>query len=275
MPLSSKTPDHLKPSIIFQLQKSARFELFLGLAIVVLLIALSVFLKIELIEKFYAFTRAHEEWELDELFLSLFWLGLGAIIYVIRRMRDIKILNREIVKHAYYDPITHLPNRTLALDRLEKQIHSAKRHSEHVVVAFLDFDNFKAVNDTYGHDVGDALIKQVGSRLSNVIRSDETIARLGGDEFLLIAMFKHNLGDVPRLLSRVQATQDKPYMINNQAFNIQYSIGISTYPEDGETSQALIKAADIAMYKAKRKGSGYYAFYSEDPNKPTQTNSSH
>jgi two-component system CheB/CheR fusion protein len=150
------------------------------------------------------------------------------------------------------------------LDRLDKQLLSVKRYGGHVVVAFLDFDNFKAINDTYGHDVGDELIKQVGSRLSQVVRGDETIARLGGDEFLLIAMFKNDLSGLSQLLSRIQGTQQQPFFIDNRKFDVKYSIGVGVSPLDGVTSQDLVKAADVAMYQAKRKGSGYCCFYSEE-----------
>ncbi len=181
-------------------------------------------------------------------------------------MKDIRTLNKQIIKHAYYDPITFLPNRILALDRLDKQLLRVNRYGGQVVVAFLDFNNFKAVNDTYGHNIGDELIKRVGFRLSEVIREDETVARLGGDEFLIIATFQENSDkDIDSLLSRVVETQLQPYVIDNLNFDVKYSIGVAKSSAKIKTSVELIKAADIAMYQAKTKGDSVpYVFYSPE-----------
>lgn len=262
MPLSSKTPKHLKPSIVTELQRTARLDFIFGFVLISVLIVISLFSDLDLIEKFYAFSRAYEDWQFDDIFLSLFWIGLGSVFYALRRMRDIKSLNREIIKQAYYDSITNLPNRTLVLDRLEKQLLSVKRYGGHVVVAFLDFNNFKSINDTYGHGVGDELIRQVGLRLASVVRVDETVARLGGDEFLLVAMFKNDLTSLPVLLSRIRDTQQKPFLVHDQEFNIKYSIGVAAYPFDGETADKLVHAADAAMYEAKRSNASDWVFHS-------------
>ncbi len=264
MPSKSNTPSHLQPSVVTRLQRSARLDLVIGIVAIFLLIVLTVYLEIEALEILYDFTREHEEWEMDELILSSFWIGVGAIIYGIRRMRDIKTLNKQIIKHAYYDPITLLPNRILALDRLDKQLLHVNRHGGQVVVAFLDFNNFKAVNDSYGHNIGDELIKQVGFRLSEVIRDDETVARLGGDEFIIIATFpKDSDHDIESLLSRVVETQLKPYLVDHIQFDVKYSIGVAKSSAKIKTSVELIKAADIAMYQAKTKGNTVpYVFYS-------------
>ncbi len=266
MPLKSNTPIRLQPSVVTRLQRSARLDLIIGGVAILLVITFTVYLEFEALEILYDFTREHEEWEMDELILSSFWIGVGAIIYGIRRMKDIKTLNKQIIKHAYYDPITLLPNRILALDRLDKQLQRANRHGGQVVVAFLDFNNFKAVNDTYGHNIGDELIKQVGFRLSEVIRDDETVARLGGDEFLIIATFHQDSDrDINSLLSRVVATQVQPYQIDNLEFEVKYSIGIAKSSAKIKTSVELIKAADIAMYQAKSKGESVpYVFYSHE-----------
>lgn len=266
MPFKSNTPNHLQPSVVTRLQRSARLDLVIGIVSIVVLIALTMLLDIEAFELLYDFSREHEEWEMDEVMLSCFWIGVGAIIYGIRRMKDIKTLNRQIVKHAYYDPITLLPNRILALDRLDKQLLRVNRHGGQVVVAFLDFNNFKAVNDSYGHNIGDELIKKVGYRLSEVIRNDETVARLGGDEFLIIATFQQDSDrDIDSLLARVVKTQIQPYVIDNIEFNIKYSIGVARSSDKIKTSVELIKAADIAMYQAKSKGESIpYVFYSEE-----------
>lgn len=266
MPFKSNTPSHLQPSVVTRLQRSARLDLVIGIVSIVVLIALTMLLDIEAFELLYDFSREHEEWEMDEVMLSCFWIGVGAIIYGIRRMKDIKTLNRQIVKHAYYDPITLLPNRILALDRLDKQLLRVNRHGGQVVVAFLDFNNFKAVNDSYGHNIGDELIKKVGYRLSEVIRNDETVARLGGDEFLIIATFQQDSDrDIDSLLTRVVKTQIQPYVIDNIEFNIKYSIGVAKSSAKIKTSIELIKAADIAMYQAKSKGESIpYVFYSDE-----------
>ncbi len=265
MPLNPNTPNHLRPSIVTRLQRSARVDLIVGIIIIFFLVSITLYLEFDAMEKLYEFTREHERWEVDEILISFFWVGVGAVIYGIRRLKDIKTLNKQIIKHAYYDPITRLPNRILALDRLEKQLVRSTRYGGQVVVAFLDFNNFKAVNDTFGHNVGDELIKQVGTRLSRVIRDDETVARLGGDEFLIIATFESGSDDaILSLLSRVIETQNTPYVINNNQFDIRYSIGIAKSSAILHTAVELIKAADIAMYQAKSKGASVpYVFYSQ------------
>ncbi len=265
MPFSSNTPIHLRPSIVVKLQSSARLDFAVGIIVTILLISLTLYSDFDAMERLYEFTRAHEEWEVDEIIISFFWVGIGSIIYGIRRMRDIKTLNKQIIKHAYYDPITKLPNRILALDRLDKQLLRVNRYGGEVVVAFLDFNNFKTVNDRLGHDAGDKLIKQVGSRLSKVIRNDETIARLGGDEFLIIATFQNNSDtEIERLLSRVIKTQQQPHTINGIEINVRYSVGVAKSSSKLSTSVEIIKAADIAMYQAKSRGASVpYVFYSQ------------
>jgi len=264
MPFSSKIPEHIKPSVVSRLQKSARRDMLIGGMAIFFLISISIYFDLEIVENFYEFTRAYENHEFDDVFIALFWVGIGSSIYAIRRAKDIRTLNNEIVKHAYYDPITGLPNRILALDRLERQLLDTKRYGGQVVVVFIDFDDFKSVNDTYGHDVGDELIRKVGERLSNVVRGEETIARLGGDEFLLIAMFRDGLEDVPLMLSRLLSTQDQVFPVNNYEIQVKYSAGVAISPADGQTSIELIKAADIAMYRAKRKDCDRpYVYYSD------------
>ncbi len=265
MPFTSNTPIHLRPSIVVKLQSSARLDFAVGIIVTILLISLTLYSDFDAMERLYEFTRAHEEWEVDEIIISFFWVGIGSIIYGIRRMRDIKTLNKQIVKHAYYDPITKLPNRILALDRLDKQLLRVNRYGGEVVVAFLDFNNFKAVNDRFGHNAGDELIKQVGSRLSKVVRDDETVARLGGDEFLIVATFQNNSDtEIERLLSRVIKTQQQPHTINGIEINVQYSVGVAKSSSKLSTSVEIIKAADIAMYKAKSLGASVpYVFYSQ------------
>lgn len=254
MSLSSKAPQSAQPLIIDKLKRKAKSDLVWGGILVFGITATSWFLNVDIVETIYVVTRHHEPWELDEILTGLFWLGLFSIMYVVRRMNDIKTLNKEIVKNAYFDPITNLPNRVLALDRLEQQLYHAKRYDEEVVVAFLDFDNFKVINDTYGHNVGDKLIHLVGKRLARVIRCNETVARLGGDEFLILATFnKNSFKNIPRLMSRIQNTHHKPFIIDTHVINITYSVGVSIYPQDGITSVELIKQADKAMYAVKNK----------------------
>ncbi|MFD2097177.1 putative bifunctional diguanylate cyclase/phosphodiesterase [Corallincola platygyrae] len=222
-----------------------------------------VVFEIEMVEAFFEFTRDHEDWQLDELLMGVVWLGIASAFYAIQRIRDIKKLNKAIVQNAYFDAITGLPNRSLALDRLDSMLAGAKRRNTKIAVAFLDFDRFKSINDSYGHEVGDQLIREVGERFAAVVRKEELAARLGGDEFLVIAEFEKGSNQIVPLVTRLQQTQNTPFLICGHKIHLKYSIGVSVFPEDGSTVDELVRAADSAMYVAKKSGLGQFEFYSD------------
>ncbi len=173
-------------------------------------------------------------------------------------------------KQASYDELTGLPNRSLAADRLQQTLIKAKRHKLKPCVAFLDLDNFKYINDTFGHAAGDDLLKEAARRLTRCARGSDTVARLGGDEFLLILDDANNTkghqpeSGVRHVAERIIESFAKPFVIEDQELNITPSIGFAIYPKDGEDSNELMRHADAAMYRSKNDGKNTYCFYSPE-----------
>ncbi len=164
----------------------------------------------------------------------------------------------QLARHAaLHDALTGLPNRTLFHDRLEHGLAQARRHELALAVMFLDLDGFKQVNDTYGHDVGDAVLQTVAERLTENTRDDDTVSRLGGDEFLYLLMGATDEQSVANLAQKIVNRIQVPCQLSVGEIRVQLSIGVALFPKHGETAEALIKAADTAMYLAKRDRSGY------------------
>ncbi len=176
----------------------------------------------------------------------------------------------KLQKQASYDELTGLPNRSLAADRLQQTLLKAKRHKLKPGVAFLDLDNFKYINDTFGHAAGDNLLREAARRLSSCARSSDTVARLGGDEFLLILDDANNTkghrpeSGVRHVAERIIESFAKPFVIEDQELNITPSIGFAIYPKDGDDSNKLMRHADAAMYRSKNAGKNTYCFYSPE-----------
>jgi diguanylate cyclase (GGDEF)-like protein/PAS domain S-box-containing protein len=168
----------------------------------------------------------------------------------------------EAIRHqALHDPLTHLPNRLLLMDILAIELAKARRGKKRFAVLFLDLDRFKYVNDTLGHDIGDQLLKEVAERLRRNVRASDTVSRMGGDEFnILLTEIPH--ADVTiTIAQKVVDSFGKPFVIGGHEFHMSTSIGISVYPEDGETMEELFKNADTAMYHAKGQGGNSYQFF--------------
>ncbi len=162
---------------------------------------------------------------------------------------------------AHHDALTGLPNRVLLQDRLGQAMSIAARDGRQVAVMFLDLDRFKLINDSLGHDVGDTLLEEVARRLSAVLRQGETVARLGGDEFVIVLPGLHDTDAAALVASRVLEALGEPLAIRNQAFHVTGSIGISLFPRDGDTVEALLRNADTAMYHAKELGRANFQYY--------------
>ena len=173
-----------------------------------------------------------------------------------------------VARSAELDTLTQLPNRVLLLDRLTHSIATARRHGNRVALLFVDLDNFKHINDTLGHAVGDAALKLVAERLSNSVRAADTVSRHGGDEFLILLSEVAQPQSAGQIAEKVIAALGAPAVVAGHALNVAASIGISIYPEDGEDADALIERADLAMYRAKRQAPGHYGFYAELPSEP-------
>ncbi|HQR03669.1 MAG: EAL domain-containing protein [Proteobacteria bacterium] len=185
-----------------------------------------------------------------------------ALIGTVLDITERKQQEARIEQLAFYDTLTGLPHRALFADRLDQTLATAAREQHSVALFFLDLNRFKEINDSQGHDAGDQVLVEVAHRLQAQTRQGETLARLGGDEFTLI------VGDArpvtaSRVAERIARAFDKPFLVDGRRFNIGVSIGIALYPGDGDTAQALISRADMAMYQAKAHGGGYH-FYSAD-----------
>jgi diguanylate cyclase (GGDEF)-like protein len=172
----------------------------------------------------------------------------------------LKQTNEQIAHLAYHDSLTGLPNRTLLYDRLNSAISRAHRDRESLAVLYLDLDGFKGVNDTYGHGIGDALLREASKRISSCVRESDTVARMGGDEFtVILGGVRAPLGN-ERVAKEIVEALANPFVLGGKSCMITVSIGVSLYPENGETADQLIKIADAAMYVAKNSGKNRYRF---------------
>ena len=162
---------------------------------------------------------------------------------------------------AVHDPLTGLPNRVLFNDRLEQSLAQAIRHGWHLAVMFIDLDDFKKINDTYGHDAGDTVLTTIASRLTECVRDDDTVSRHGGDEFLYLLTVVNDVQDLPAVAEKIVASIQMPCLVNVGKFTIHpsvsASVGIAIFPKDGTTAEALIQNADKAMYRAKTSKSRF------------------
>ena len=183
----------------------------------------------------------------------------------IHNMLEVRLLYRQLEKYsralesmAMHDALTGLPNRRLLMDRLALAIAHASRNRQTMAVMFLDLDGFKQVNDTLGHDAGDALLRMVADRLVAAVRQEDTVARLGGDEFVIGLWELTHAEGVVTLVSKVLQAVSQPYSIQGRSVNITASVGVGLYPAHGEEGETLMKSADLALYEAKHSGKNNY-----------------
>ena len=162
---------------------------------------------------------------------------------------------------AHHDSLTDLPNRVLFNDRLTQAIALAKRQSKRLAVMFVDLDHFKKINDSLGHDVGDKLLQSVAGRLIACVRRSDTVSRLGGDEFVVLLAQVEHAEDAAHSARKILRALAAPHIIDNKSLDINVSIGVSTYPDDGEDAEGLINRADNAMYEAKEHGRNNCRFF--------------
>jgi len=162
---------------------------------------------------------------------------------------------------AHHDSLTGLPNRVLLNDRLEQSIEKAKRNNFKFAVLFIDLDHFKKINDSLGHDVGDEMLKVITQRFKSVLREEDTIARLGGDEFTIIIEEVNQIQDASLVATKLLEILAKPIKIKRNTLYVSSSIGISIYPDDGQSAKNILKFADSAMYKAKDEGRNNFQYY--------------
>jgi len=192
---------------------------------------------------------------------------------VAQRTRELEVATAHAYKLAQHDILTGLPNRSLLNQRLKQILAQAQRDGTHVACLFLDFDHFKRINDTLGHDAGDQLLQAIAQRLTSAVRESDTVARLGGDEFVVIlpgldpgpATF-----EVMTVLTRVRDAFQAPFRLADQTPTLTCSIGVAVYPLDAQDGVGLIKQADTAMYAAKEAGRNAYRFFTADMNARVQ-----
>lgn len=179
---------------------------------------------------------------------------------------DLKQTQAEMQQLAFYDVLTGLPNRRLFMDRLEQAVHTAKRSHKGACLLYLDLDQFKHVNDTLGHDTGDALLKEISHRFRACVRSDDTVARIGGDEFAIVLSNVESGNAVKTVCEKLLSRLHQPVKIHGHEIGITTSIGIAMSAGDGTNATTLLKNADIALYKAKSRGRNNYQFFTEKMN---------
>ena len=193
-------------------------------------------------------------------------MTIRGIHYLVGLFHDIterRQTDEKIQQMAYHDSLTGLPNRKLFSDRLGIALAQAQRNQQKVGIAMLDLDNFKDVNDTMGHDVGDLLLQAAAERLRAVLRKSDTIARFGGDEFVLILPDLEVIKDTIQVAQKIVDSFCKPFIIDAHRLIVTMSIGIAVYPNDGIDEGMLLKNADIAMYQVKQAGRARYQLYKE------------
>ena len=196
-------------------------------------------------------------------------IASGYAFYRISRHQQREYENR-LIRQAQYDDLTGLPNRLLMTDRLGQALEMARRKQQQVALAFLDLDLFKRINDSFGHMVGDELLRQFARRLNGILRAGDTVSRLGGDEFLLILPGISDTGTAEAVIRKIHRLCQQPFLIENREIYSTCSIGLSLYPDDGATPADLLKAADTALYRAKEQGRNTHCFYSEEMNRQAQ-----
>ena len=208
------------------------------------------------------------------------WVGITAVLddegdlasYVcfFSDISERKASEQRIHRLAYYDALTHLPNRTLFQDRLHSALLHAERQHAWVVLMFLDLDRFKPINDSLGHAAGDRMLQEMALRLLGCVAEDDTVARMGGDEFTLLlqpgATQQAALNRAIHVAEQILASLVKPFVLEGREFFVTASIGIALSPQDGNELSQLMKNADTAMYHAKERGKNNFQFYQADMN---------
>jgi len=162
---------------------------------------------------------------------------------------------------AYHDALTELPNRLLVFDRFQQAIAHATRENKKVALCFLDIDNFKQVNDTLGHHIGDKLLIEVAQRIKATMRDIDTVSRHGGDEFIVLLTDIEDLSSLEKIAQKLINSFTQPYFIDDQSLNVSLSIGISVFPDDGDTFNIILKNSDTALYQAKDSGKNDYRLF--------------
>jgi len=191
-------------------------------------------------------------------------VGNDHLIAIIRDITEQKRIENRMLHQAHYDFLTEIPNRLLALERLDQMIGEAKRSQHQFAVLFIDLDDFKDINDNLGHDIGDQVLKSVANRLTDLVRIEDTVGRLGGDEFVVLLTGVSGKVDVIAFAENILKKFRAPLQLPENNIVISLSIGIAIFPDDANKKVHLLRYADLAMYQSKKKGKGRFTFFSEN-----------
>ncbi len=184
-----------------------------------------------------------------------------------KSLEVLKIQSEQLEFQANHDALTSLPNRVLFIDRLNQSIKISKRDKNSIAVLFIDLDNFKEINDSLGHHVGDQILIEVSKRMHSKMRLSDTLSRFGGDEFAIILNQIDDNDNIANIIVNGMKSFKEPFIIEEHTLHVSMSVGISIYPYDSADANELLKHADAAMYKAKHSGKNRYSFYNEDMTK--------
>jgi diguanylate cyclase (GGDEF)-like protein/PAS domain S-box-containing protein len=193
----------------------------------------------------------------------------GRVIGFVATGKDItqeRELEERIRYLALYDPVTDLPNRTNFMERLRFSLVRSRIMNRTLAVILLDIDRFKYINDTFGYQVGDALLKEMARRLKKALREGDTVARLGSDEFGMILYDLARKEDIVKVLNKIFSNIDTPFRVNGQEMKVTVSVGVSVFPDDGEEAEDLVKKAEVALAHSKETYANSYQFFKEDMN---------
>ena len=196
--------------------------------------------------------------------------GSDAMLIFARDIDERKRYQSELEHQATHDPLTGLPNRNSLTYRLSHAMASARRHDKKVAIAFIDLDNFKTINDHFGHGVGDEVLRVVAARLTETVRTTDTVVRLGGDEFVLLFTDLDDVDVVTQLMNRALPAISRPISSAGTEVVLTCSAGVSIYPLDASDAETVLRNADQAMYRAKEKGRNSFEYFARDPNSRTE-----
>ncbi|MDD5581446.1 MAG: EAL domain-containing protein [Methylobacter sp.] len=206
----------------------------------------------------------------DEELAFSFAHSLSLVLDNAREMQEVKKARQSLDYMAHFDALTDLPNRTLLKDRAQQAISHAQRNGSMIGILFLDLDNFKVVNDTIGHTLGDVLLKRVAHRLAECLRDSDTAARLGGDEFIVMLPDLSDVQDAAKVAAKILESLTLPVDIDQHKVFVSVSIGISIYPNNSQNMDGLLADADGAMHHAKKLGKNNYQFFTPEMNSSAQ-----
>jgi diguanylate cyclase (GGDEF)-like protein/PAS domain S-box-containing protein len=176
------------------------------------------------------------------------------LLGITREINELKRAELNLQHMATHDPLTGLPNRYLMTDRLTQTLAQSRRTGSIFAVLFLDVDDFKAVNDSRGHEFGDHVLRALGATLAGIVRGSDTVARIGGDEFVIVLDSLVRARDATLVADKIRLAIARPFTLRRRRVNLTVSIGISVHPDNGSDPEVLIRAADYAMYLAKGQG---------------------